>query len=711
MADRYDIKGTIGRGGVGAIYRAFDTVMGRNVAIKRLLPIEQTHLNEAADESLRREAAALARLNHPNILTIYAFEEDEDGPYVVTEMIEGEDLKKTIERGALPFEDFKEVVEQTLDPLISAHAEGLLHRDLKPANIMLQWLSTGKFQIKILDFGLAKFSQQPSLQTLDQTGSFLGSIDYIAPEQIDLKPLDSRTDLYSLGCVYYYTLVQRPPFEGKTPALTMRRHLEHTVTPIHQVREDLPEAVADWVMRLISLNPEDRPPDATAALKEFSDASEGISPIPVAIPVLDVATAPQAIAAPEETGPRTASGKLLVTGEAAALRHATAPRSRSTTQPKRATTIPVRKTEDKSLKGPLIALAACIILTAIIVPLVISKARSQKGNDGAGQGRSEQTESAKNSAPTAASRPRQKNQSSGIPPLPSKTSLPMAHTKNLPPSLPKSSDSAKASLRPPVVEGLIGNYRAESLTFREDLKTPAKENDHVAAWGNLAHDRPYHYLARLNDRKDKIPRLVRADRNRFSALNRDHELIEFPPDSGLRVRPSEEQNLGLDQQQLSFFAVLRSERPNGHIIKFDGNNDAWNFMNATAQKDRYQLSIRSDAMAGDGEPTTRAKIEQNAPTQQFVILSARWDGVDNEQILRVTRSNGTLNKGKPGNQKTAPVALHSYVIGNPNKGKPKPKALSFTGLIAAVLVYARALSDGELKEVEDYLYQYYFKKP
>ena len=705
MAERYDIKGTIGRGGIGAIYRAYDTVMGRDVAIKRLLPIEHTHLNESADESLKREAAALARLNHPNILTIYAFEEDEEGAYVVTEMIEGEDLKKTIERGALPFEDFKEVVEQTLDPLISAHSEGLLHRDIKPANIMLQWLSTGKFQIKILDFGLAKFSQQPSLQTLDQTGSFLGSIDYIAPEQIDLKPLDFRTDLYSLGCVFYYTLVQRPPFEDKSPALTMRRHLDHTVTPIRQLREDLPEAVADWAMRLISRDPDDRPPDAATALKEFGQAREGISPIPVATRLPDVATAPQRPSATEDTGPRTATGKMLVTGEAAALRQATAPRSRATTQPN-LSRMPVRKTDEKSLKGPLIALISCIILTAIIVPLVISNARSKKNSADGGR-----KSSSANSSPDGSIRPKPRTSSGTVPPLPPKINLPMAHARTLPPTLPTSPDRSKASLRPPVTDGLIGNYRAESMTFREDLKTPAKENDRVAAWGNLADDTHYHYLARLDDRKEKIPHLVRSDRSRYSALNRDHELVEFSPDSGLRVPAADDQNIGLDQQQLSFFAVLRSEQPNGHIIKFDGNNDAFNFMTATAQKDRYELSIRSDAMAGDGKPKTRAKIVQNAPAQQFAILSARWDGKAGEQVLRITRSSGKLDTGQPGKQKTAPVALHSYVIGNPNKDRPTPRGPRFTGLIAAALVYARALSDDELKAVEDYLYLYYFKKP
>ena len=112
MSQRYEIKERIGRGGIGAIYRAQDTIMGREVAIKRLLPLDQTHLNESADESLQREAAALARFQHPNILTIFAFESDDEGPYVVMELLQGENLKEVIKRGALTLEDFDDLVMQ-----------------------------------------------------------------------------------------------------------------------------------------------------------------------------------------------------------------------------------------------------------------------------------------------------------------------------------------------------------------------------------------------------------------------------------------------------------------------------------------------------------------------------------------------------------------------------------------------------------------------
>lgn len=272
MSDKYEIKGKLARGGVGAVFRAYDRHLGRDVALKRLLPIEDTQLNDSGGDTLAMEAKALASLSHPNIVTIFEFGEDEKGPFAVFELIEGDTLKKVIGEGALSEEDFFEVAEQMLDALVAAQRINILHRDIKPANIMLQWLPSGKFQVKILDFGLSKFTAKPSKQTLDQKGAFLGSIDFIAPEQIELEPLDFRTDLYSLGCVLYFSLTQKAPFRGDDLTRTLRNHLEHVVTPIGELRPDLSAEVGDWLMRLIERNADERPETAMQALEELETA-------------------------------------------------------------------------------------------------------------------------------------------------------------------------------------------------------------------------------------------------------------------------------------------------------------------------------------------------------------------------------------------------------------------------------------------------------
>ncbi|MEM6916259.1 MAG: hypothetical protein AAF491_06790, partial [Verrucomicrobiota bacterium] len=129
-------------------------------------------------------------------------------------------------------------------------------------------------EAKVLDFGVSKFLSQPQLQTVDLKGAIIGSVNYISPEQLELKPLDPRSDLYYLGCILYFCLTQEPPFDGGSPAETVRSHLEHDVTPLHLVRPDVPQIVSDWVMKLIERNPDDRPLGARDALSLLDRVAE-----------------------------------------------------------------------------------------------------------------------------------------------------------------------------------------------------------------------------------------------------------------------------------------------------------------------------------------------------------------------------------------------------------------------------------------------------
>ncbi len=267
--ERYEIKGKIGEGGVGAVYHAYDTHLNRDVAIKRVLADGGYEDQEEATKSLLKEATALSSVQHPHIVTVYDAGVDADGPYVVMELIHGRTLDEMVERATMTWDDLREVALQSQEALIAAQDLDLVHRDLKPSNIMVCWLPSGKFQVKIVDFGLAKFSAAPSLQTIAHGDAVFGSIFFMAPEQFERVPLDKCTDMYSMGCLYYYSLTGEYPFNGETAAMVMASHLQHHVTPLHELRPDIPRWGADWIMWHIEKDMKARPQDARESLGRF----------------------------------------------------------------------------------------------------------------------------------------------------------------------------------------------------------------------------------------------------------------------------------------------------------------------------------------------------------------------------------------------------------------------------------------------------------
>lgn len=279
MEERYELRGKIGQGGLGAVYRAFDARMKREVAIKRILANpDDTSISGEATKQLMKEAGSLASLQHPNIVTIYDVGTDDDGPFVVMELLTGETLEELIGKGSFTWADFRQLAMQTLEALIAAQELHLVHRDLKPGNIMLTWLPSGKFQVKIVDFGLAKLSSKPSLQTIDQSDGVFGSIYFMAPEQFERVPIDLKADLYAIGCVFYYALTGTYPYDGDSAVEVMASHLQHHVTPLQEVREGIPVWACEWIMWHINRQPSDRPESAREALKYFVENDAHASP-------------------------------------------------------------------------------------------------------------------------------------------------------------------------------------------------------------------------------------------------------------------------------------------------------------------------------------------------------------------------------------------------------------------------------------------------
>lgn len=277
MSGRYKILEELGQGGAGSVSKAYDTQLDRYVALKRLLTKEEEQQQDSQSSALRKEAASLATLQHPNIVSVYDLGSDENGMFIVMELLEGETLSDLITGESLGLPDFYELATQTLEGALSAHAQSILHRDLKPENMKVKRLPGGRLQVKIVDFGLARLSYGAKKQTEDQGGNVLGSIFYMAPEQFLRRPLDGRTDLYSLGCVYYQALSGRRPFEAPSMAEVMDMHLKHEVTLLHDLRPDLPESLCDWVMWLMNVEPDRRPENAQTALDSLRTlAAQGI---------------------------------------------------------------------------------------------------------------------------------------------------------------------------------------------------------------------------------------------------------------------------------------------------------------------------------------------------------------------------------------------------------------------------------------------------
>jgi serine/threonine protein kinase len=265
VADRYELRELIGTGGLGDVYRAWDHHLNRPVAVKRVRVAAQN--DRRLLEQTWREAMTTACLQHPNIVTIFDYGIDSAGAYVVMELIEGETLEDVLARGPLQFDDFHRFAQQTLEAMVAAHAMGLIHRDLKPGNFMIaRSQNPAHFHVKILDFGLAKFIDGPKQQSMDHFNSLMGSIHYMAPEQFQRMPLDHRTDLYSLGCIFYEAVTGHPAFDGENVSELIDAHLKTPPYSIKYLRRDIAPALEEWIGALLAKEPHHRTASAADAL-------------------------------------------------------------------------------------------------------------------------------------------------------------------------------------------------------------------------------------------------------------------------------------------------------------------------------------------------------------------------------------------------------------------------------------------------------------
>lgn len=263
LSGRYRLDAKIGAGGMSTVYRAFDTVLERQVAIK----VMHNHIAHDSDqlERFRREARAVAQLNHPHVVGVIDAGDDQDAQYIVFEHIQGETLKDRIRRlGKLPVSEAVAYAIEIARALGAAHERGIVHRDVKPQNVLLDEEGTAK----VTDFGIARTLDQDGLT---QDGRVLGTTDYVSPEQALGHAVTGQSDLYSLGIVLFEMLTGDVPFKGEGQVAVAMKHVREDIPDVQVRRPEVSSALASVVDRLTEKDLDERYPDDAAVINDLED--------------------------------------------------------------------------------------------------------------------------------------------------------------------------------------------------------------------------------------------------------------------------------------------------------------------------------------------------------------------------------------------------------------------------------------------------------
>ncbi|MFI5706562.1 serine/threonine-protein kinase [Kribbella sp. NPDC051620] len=258
VAGRYRLGDTLGRGGMGEVHRATDLVLGREVAIKLLLP---SRGSLAVVERFRREARAAAMLSDPHVVASYDFGPHGDGYFLAMELVEGRTFTTELRtNGPLEPDRALQLVRQAAAGLAAAHQNGLVHRDIKPGNLLI----TDDGLVKIADFGIVRILGDTTT-TLTATGQIVGTSQYLAPERALGEPAGAASDVYALGCVLYQLVTGHPPFVAEDPASIMYQHVQTMPTPPSELRPQLAGEFEALLLWLLAKDPADRPTAAQVA--------------------------------------------------------------------------------------------------------------------------------------------------------------------------------------------------------------------------------------------------------------------------------------------------------------------------------------------------------------------------------------------------------------------------------------------------------------
>jgi serine/threonine protein kinase len=265
---RYEILDKLGEGAMGVVYRARDSAIGRIVALKMLSA--ELGAEEELHQRFQREAEAIGRLNHPNVVTVYDLGHADGQLYMAMELLEGDDLRSLIDtRAEIPLADRVRILMQICVGLGYAHSRGVIHRDVKPANIHVS--AGGK--VKLLDFGLARVAQR---ETITRRGVILGTPDYMAPEQATGKGVDHRSDIFSAGAVFYEFLTLEKPFKGKTLPAVLYQIIQEEPDPLLTVNPEVPVRLAAVVHGMLRKDPARRYASLDDVCRELSGIHDAL---------------------------------------------------------------------------------------------------------------------------------------------------------------------------------------------------------------------------------------------------------------------------------------------------------------------------------------------------------------------------------------------------------------------------------------------------
>jgi eukaryotic-like serine/threonine-protein kinase len=269
---RYEVERVIGTGGMGIVLKGFDTELNRPVAIKVLSP----HLahSSAARQRFAREGRAAAAVVHEHVVAIHNVESEGDMPFLVMQYVAGESLQARVDRqGPLSVSEMLRIAIQAASGLAAAHEQGLVHRDIKPANLLLE---AGVERALLTDFGLARAIDDASVT---HTGVVAGTPHYMSPEQADGRPIDHRSDLFSLGSVLYFMATGQPPFCAERPMAVLNRVCHSRHQPVREINSNVPEDLVSMIDRLLDKRPQKRPANAAEVqqtlMRLLSDIQQG----------------------------------------------------------------------------------------------------------------------------------------------------------------------------------------------------------------------------------------------------------------------------------------------------------------------------------------------------------------------------------------------------------------------------------------------------